>query len=82
MAEGDASRDYRDLRSGEDLVFWDADADVIRLELYPNSSATARIAVFEGDVLARVVQLAARGVGTELATSRSVRAVVPVESAR
>ncbi|HKY36900.1 MAG TPA: hypothetical protein VJN18_13225 [Polyangiaceae bacterium] len=73
-----ASPEYRDLQAGEDLVFSDADSDVIRLELHANNSATARIAVFEGDTLARVVELAVRRVGTELATSRSVRAIVPV----
>lgn len=79
--DADAALEYRELRAGQELVFSDIQADVLRLELRATATTPTRIAIFEGETLSRVVEVDGRA-KPMLQRSQSVRAVVPVTARR
>ncbi len=76
---GDSAVLLRQLTAGQELVFPNDGSDVIRLEVQPASGSSTRIQIFEGDTLARSVEMSAKNGAAPRALN--LRAVVPVDSA-
>ena len=72
----------RDLQAGEDLVLSSSGSDVLRLEIRAKTAARTRITVFEGETLARELEIAEHHGGPPFSQPQSVRAVVPASASR